>query len=88
MVLLIASERVPSCCGVVVEAEIQGCKGTAVVEPERMIGLDLEEMVVEPDESGRVSVVVANPSPEVVNLMSGCWEWPISVLRYLKEARQ
>ena len=41
-----------------------------MVEPERMLGLDLEEMVVEPDKPGRVSVVVANPSPEVVNLMS------------------
>ena len=35
------------------------------------VRLDLEEMVIEPDESGRVSVVVANPFPEVVNLMSG-----------------
>ena len=65
---LIKSEHVPSCCGVVVEAEIQGCTGTVMVEPERMLGLDLDEMVVEPDESGRVSVVVANPSPKVVNL--------------------
>ena len=35
-----------------VEDEIQGCKGTVMVESERMVGLDLEEMVVEPDESG------------------------------------
>ena len=37
-VRLIKSERVPSCCGVVVEAEIQGCKGTVMVEQERMLG--------------------------------------------------
>ena len=42
---------------VVVElwAEIQGCKGTVIVEPKTMLGLDLEEKVVESDESGRVS---------------------------------
>ena len=44
-VRLIKSERVPSCCKVVVEAEIQGCKDTVIVEPKRMLGLNLEEMV-------------------------------------------
>ena len=42
---LIKFECVPSCCGVVVKAEKQGCKGTVMVEPKRMLGLDLEEMV-------------------------------------------
>ena len=37
-VRLIKSERVPSCCGVVVEAEIQGCKGSVIVEPKTMLG--------------------------------------------------
>ena len=39
-VRLIKFECVPSCCGVVVEAEIQGCKGTVMMEPKRMLGLD------------------------------------------------
>ena len=32
---IIKYEHVPSCCGVVVEAEIQECKGTVMVKPWR-----------------------------------------------------
>ena len=73
-VRLIKAERVPGRCGVVVEATVEGnFKGDMVrIEPNQdAFGLDLESMLVEPDKSRRVCIVVCNPSSEVVNLQQG-----------------
>ena len=68
-VRLIRAERVPSRCGVVVEARMESEKGMAVKGGAVMVeslldgsGLEMECMLVEPDDSGKVSVMVSNPS--------------------------
>ena len=75
VVRLIRAERVPSRCGVVVEALVEGCEGPVMVEPLQSVlgscGLEMEHMLVEPDRSGKVSIVVANPSLSVVCLDTG-----------------
>ena len=75
VVRLIRAERVPSRCGVVVEALVEGCEGPVMVEPLQSVlgscGLEIEHMLVEPDRSGEVSTVVANPSLSVVCLDTG-----------------
>ena len=72
-VRLVSAQRVPSRCGVVVDAIIEGCcKGPVMVEPAvGSSGIELECMVVEADSSGKVSLVITNPSPEVVQLDTG-----------------
>ena len=72
-VRLVSAQRVPSRCGVVVDAIIEGCcKGPVMVEPVvGSSGIELECMVVEADSSGKVSLVITNPSPEVVQLDTG-----------------
>ena len=57
----------------IVDAIIEGCcKGPVMVEPVvGSSGIELERTVVEADGSGKVSLVITNPSPEVVQLDTG-----------------
>jgi hypothetical protein len=73
IVRLIKAERVPSRCGVVVEAMVEGRNGAMLmVEPvQDESGLELEPMLVQPGLSGKVCIVICNPSPEVVHLKQG-----------------
>ena len=58
-VRLIRAERIPSCCGVVVEAKVERGfgGGMVLVEPDselvRSTELQIEDGLVEPDEAGR-----------------------------------
>ena len=51
---------------------MKGCEGPVMVEPLQSVldssGLEMEHMLVEPDRSGKVFIVVANPSLSVVFL--------------------
>jgi len=78
-VKLVRAERIPSRCGVVLEAQVEGLAagGSVLINPlERSSGvcmseLCIEPMVVEPDQSGKVSIVVSNPSFDVMYLDKG-----------------
>ena len=67
-VRLIRPERIPGHCGVVVEAQVEGGfgSGKVLVEPVlelvRSAGLQIEDGLVEPDEAGRVLLLVRNES--------------------------
>ena len=71
-VWMMRAERIP---GVVMDAQIEGIQGTAIVEPLQSVleeaGLTLEHMLVEPDSAGKVSIVVTNPSYSEVKLDTG-----------------
>ncbi len=57
---------------------MEGCSGTVMVEPSLCgSGVEVEQMVVEPDVSGKVSLVVTNPSPMAVRL--SVWARPMLV---------
>ena len=59
----------------VVEALVEGREGSVMVEPLQSVlgscGLEMEHTLVQPDRSGKVSIVVANPSLSVVCLDTG-----------------
>ena len=54
---------------------MKGCEGPVMVEPLQSIldsfGIEMEHMLVEPDRSEKVSIVVANPSLSVLCLDTG-----------------
>ena len=75
VVRLIRAERVPSQCGAVVEALVKDYEGPVMVKHLQSVlgscGLEMEHMLVEPDRSGKVSIVVTSPSPSMVCLDTG-----------------
>ena len=72
MVRLVKAERIPSHCGVCVEAIVKGRGGTVLVEPTlRCAALELESMLVEPDSSGKATIVLSNHSVSAVCLRAG-----------------
>ena len=72
VVRLVKAERIPSHCGVCVEAVVEGCDGTVLVEPKLVCaGLEFESMLVEPDSSGKTMIVLSNHSVSAVCLGAG-----------------
>ena len=72
MVRLVKTEHIPSHCGVCVEAIVEGCDGIVLVEPKLgCAGLALDSMLVEPDSSGKATIVLSNHSVSGVCLGVG-----------------
>ena len=76
-VRLVRAERIPRESGMLVKAQLEGVQGKVgpvVVEPGPMcegLGLSMEEMVVEPDADGCVSVIVSNTSCQALSAEAG-----------------
>ena len=63
MVRLVRADRVPSRCGVLVEAVVEVCSGDVFVSSlPGGHGIEVEPMVLRPDGDGKVSLVVTNPT--------------------------
>ncbi len=78
MVRLAKAERIPRASGVFVKVKLEGelgGGGVVLVEPGTIcgeeVGLQMEEMVVEPDVDGFVSVMVENHSGQALTLAAG-----------------
>ena len=78
LVRLVKAERIPRESGVLVRAKLEGVlgePGPVVIEPGALCGggsgLQMEEMVVEPDAEGYVLVMVANTSCQALSVEAG-----------------
>lgn len=75
---LVRTERIPSRCGVMVRAKVDGelrSRKSVMVEPELdVVGdgkLQMEEMIVRPDAGGYVSVLVTDFSCQSQSIRAG-----------------